>query len=453
MLVSTAAVPDTTLVGKIYKSGDSIFYPIIASVTNNRKISGYLVRWRLQTATPEALKQLSQLLGTNAQVYVGNRDGSLWTDLLRSVEKPPVELQTGEAFFEYSREGMGPVLAAASPVPGTEWITLVEFSENIILTAPARFLKWIIMVGAVIVLAGFLVAWFVSRRITRPLDEFTQAASSVASGNYSIVVPVKTNDELGKLAIAFNAMTNEVRNAKEGLEQKVQLRTGQLEAANSELEAFSYSVSHDLRAPLRSINSYANILYEDYATKLDDEAIRLTNKIISNGKKMGLLIDDLISFSQIARKEIKRQIVNMQELVKSCEIELLGAESENKYRIEYESLPPCIGDEGLLRQVWINLISNAIKYSSKKPEPRIEIGCTVNGETQTYFVRDNGAGFDMKYIDKLFGVFQRLHSNKEFEGSGIGLALTKRIINRHKGQIYAEGKIGDGACFYFSLSK
>jgi len=453
MLASFSSAPDTAIIGKIYQSRDSLFYPVIATVTDNRKISGWLVRWRMQTATPETLKQLSQILGTNAQLYFGNRDGSLWTDQLRVRESPPVNLRSGQAFFEYSRRETGTVLAALSPVPDTEWVILVEFSENVILTAPARFLRWILMAGAVIVLAGFVVAWIVSRRITRPLYKLTQAASAVAAGDYRITVPVETNDELAKLAIAFNAMTTEVQNAQEDLEQKVHLRTQQLEAANSELEAFSYSVSHDLRAPLRSINSYAGILHEDYATKLDDEAIRLTNKIISNGGKMGKLIDDLISFSHIGRKEILRQTVDMEALARSCGKELLGFENESNCRIEYGPLPPCTGDEALLRQVWFNLLANAIKYSSKKAEPKIEIGYTTTDNIQTYFVRDNGAGFDMKYRDKLFGVFQRLHNNKEFEGSGIGLALTKRIIDRHKGEIHAEGKPGEGACFYFSLSK
>jgi len=453
VLGSFATAADTAVVGRIYQSRDSIYYPVIATITDNRKIRGFLVRWRLQTATPDALKQLSQLLGTNAQLYVGNRDGSLWTDLLRARESPPVDLRSGQAFFEYSRPETGNVLAALSPVTGTEWIILIEFSENVILTAPARFLKWLLMVGAVIVLVGFFVAWLVSRKITGPLAKLTHAASSVASGDYGASVPVETNDELAKLAIAFNAMTTEVRNAREGLEQKVRLRTQQLEAANSELEAFSYSVSHDLRAPLRSISSYAGILYEDYATKLDGEAIRLTNKIISNGKKMGQLIDDLLSFSHIVRKEIVRQTVDMDALAKSCVKELLGIQNGSNFKIEYESILPCSGDEALLRQVWFNLIDNAIKYSSKKEEPKIIIGCSTNGNIHTYFVKDNGAGFDMKYADKLFGVFQRLHSDKEFEGSGIGLALTKRIIERHKGKIYAEGNVGEGACFYFSLSK
>jgi light-regulated signal transduction histidine kinase (bacteriophytochrome) len=168
---------------------------------------------------------------------------------------------------------------------------------------------------------------------------------------------------------------------------------------------------------------------------------------------MGLLIDDLISFSQTARKELIHQPVNMEQLVQSCVEELLQNEPANKYKIVVHPLLPCVGDEALIKQVWVNLISNAIKYSSKKSAPAIEIGSKNGTLMNEYYVRDNGAGFDMKYAHKLFGVFQRLHSNKEFDGSGIGLALAKRIVNRHNGEIYADAAVGEGATFYFSLFK
>ncbi|MGC4036111.1 MAG: ATP-binding protein [Chitinophagaceae bacterium] len=447
-----SAVKDTSFVGKMYQNGDTVIYPIIATVTENQNHLGFLVRWRFQITTQQSIQQFSELLGSNAQLYFGNIDGSLWTNLLTVASPPPVPVKPGNDFFDYTVKG-DPKIASTSMVAGTEWIVLIEFSKSIILKGANEFLRWLVIISLIIIAIGFVTAWLMSRRITTPLEKLTAAASSIASGEYGITVDINRNDELGELAHAFNQMSGELIMAKQGLEEQVKNRTLQLEAVNKELEAFSYSVSHDLRAPLRSINGYAAILHEDYASKLDDEAIRLTGKIMSNGKKMGQLIDDLIAFAQIAKKEIRRNIVDMKALASSCSEELLSQQSSNdKLQITTDSLPVCRGDESLLRQVWLNLISNAIKYSSKNPAPSIEIGCITENGRNTYFVKDNGAGFDMKYADKLFGVFQRLHSNKDFEGSGIGLALTKRIIARHKGNIYAEGKVGEGACFYFNLS-
>lgn len=224
----------------------------------------------------------------------------------------------------------------------------------------------------------------------------------------------------------------------------------QLQAVNKELEAFSYSVSHDLRAPLRAVNGYAKILQEDYAEKIDEDGISALQSIMNNSKKMGVLIDDLLAFSRLGRKEIATSEINMHTLVRSVRDEVLnGEEKETEFKIE--QLPPAFGDQSLIRQVWVNLISNAIKYSQRNPRPLIEIGAHSNGSTVEYYVKDNGAGFDMQYYDKLFGVFQRLHSQEEFEGTGIGLAIVQKIISRHNGTIRAEAKINEGACFYFTL--
>ncbi len=229
-------------------------------------------------------------------------------------------------------------------------------------------------------------------------------------------------------------------------------RTAELEMANKELEAFSYSVSHDLRAPLRAISGYSMILKEDYGTKLDAEANRVIDVTISNVKMMGQLIDDLIAFSQMGKNEAMHEVIDMKSLAESCVAELFQDTKENKYEVIINPLPRCYGNGSMIKQVWLNLIGNAIKYSSKKLNPRIEIGCKEDESSMhVYFVRDNGIGFDMQYAHKLFGVFQRLHNQEEFEGTGVGLALVKRIIDKHKGQVWAESTGGEGAVFYFSL--
>jgi signal transduction histidine kinase len=444
-------VTDTANIGKIYLIKDSMYYPVIARVTDKQQVIGYVVRWRLMQSNSKALEQFSQLLGTNASINIGNADGSLWTDLVKPVIGPPLDTMNGRNSLGYSRLDGKPVIASLKPIANTPWVILIEFSEQKVLEAAGRFLKWLIIIGAVLIAAGIFIAWIMSRNITRPLNKLTAAASKIAGGDYSLSVEVNRSDETGKLAHAFNIMAGQVHHSQQALEQKVQDRTSQLQEVNKELEAFSYSVSHDLRAPLRAINSYAMILKEEYGSKLDDEANRLTGKIVDNAKMMAQLIDDLISFSKIGGQELIHNVVDMKKLAESCTNELLQLEPEKKYEVHIDNLPACYGDHNLIKQVWMNLVSNAIKYSSKESAPCIEIGCEEATTMNTYFIKDNGVGFDMQHAHKLFGVFQRLHSQRMFEGTGIGLAFTKRIISKHNGDIRAEASPGKGAVFYFSL--
>jgi PAS domain S-box-containing protein len=242
-----------------------------------------------------------------------------------------------------------------------------------------------------------------------------------------------------------------IKQLNEELEQRVIDRTGQLEAANKELEAFSYSVSHDLRAPLRAVHSYTNILMEEYENRLDAEGKRLCGIISSSATQMGGLIDDLLSFSRIGRSTLSSALLEMKSVVKSAFDEVYIDSKKNKTKFAIRKLHKVKGDPVLIRLVWNNLISNAIKYSSKTNNPEITIGSVQGKGSVTYFVRDNGVGFDMQYKHKLFGVFQRLHSESEFEGNGVGLAIVQRIILKHNGTVWAEGEVGKGATFFFSL--
>lgn len=267
------------------------------------------------------------------------------------------------------------------------------------------------------------------------------------------------NPNIGAIVVNFRNITEKKNSEKvilklnAELEERVKKRTEELEQVNKELESFSYSVSHDLRAPLRSIHGYINILQEQYAPQLDEEAGRLMNIVIRNSQRMGQLIDDLLAFSKLGRTDLKRTLIPMYEMAREVAEECLKGEDGRKVSVHIDKLPDILADSATLKQVWINLISNAIKYSKKVSETKIEIGFFENEEEVTYFVKDNGAGFDMKYYDKLFGVFQRLHSIKEFEGTGVGLAIVQRIIARHGGKIWAEAKVNEGATFYFTLSK
>jgi PAS domain S-box-containing protein len=273
------------------------------------------------------------------------------------------------------------------------------------------------------------------------------------------VVPLRDGkDEIFAIMFVLIDVTHlkqaqvELARLNDELELKVQLRTDQLKEANQQLKSFTYSVSHDLRAPLRAISGYASILKEDYSAKVSDpEFDKAADLVINNATRMERLIQDLLDFSKLERQELKASRIDMNELVKAVLDNLVPPESSKKMEITLTNLKATSGDRSLLQQVWVNLLSNAIKYSSKKEFSKIAIGCTVENDMICYSVADNGTGFDMQYAHKLFGVFQRLHKVSEFEGTGVGLALVKNIVQRHGGKIWAESEKGNGARFYFTL--
>lgn len=256
------------------------------------------------------------------------------------------------------------------------------------------------------------------------------------------------------LPVLTRALTvRRLRSENRELERRVAQRTAELEAANQELEAFSYSISHDLRAPLRAVNGFAGIVLEDYGSLLPEEGQRYLERIRKGGQRMGDLIDDLLAFSRLSRQPMTRRAVDNRRLVQEIIEELAPQPASNQLELRIGELPPAVGDPALLKQVWANLISNALKYSRGRTPPVVEIGSSQDNGENIYFVRDNGTGFDMRYAEKLFGVFQRLHREEEFEGTGVGLAIARRVIHRHGGRIWAESEIGRGATFYFSLGK
>lgn len=286
-----------------------------------------------------------------------------------------------------------------------------------------------------------------SREKEKRAAELITANKKLAAAN---ILKEKRKVEKDKRAAEL-IVTNRELAYQEKRGKELTLANNELKKAQEELGSFSYSVSHDLRAPIRAINGYTQILVEDHSDNIDPDGKKILQSIINNSKKMGLLIDDLLAFSKLGRKEVFSTIINMNALVNGVLHEIITEKDQKIPIIEMEELAPSTGDPSLIKQVWVNLISNAIKYSQYKAEIRIKIASVVENDTIIYNIKDWGSGFDMAYYDKLFGVFQRLHSQEEFAGTGIGLAIVQKIVNRHHGTVWAESKLDEGSSFYFSL--
>jgi signal transduction histidine kinase len=386
-------------------------------------------------------------------------DGNLFStfpaDVLKESFPPTVNKSMGY-FFEASH------LIGFEPVVEGKLALGTLFLKSDMGAMYERFMLYAILALLIIVLS-LLLAYLLSKRmqkqITIPILRLALTAEAISNRqDYSVRAEKSGNDEIGLLTDAFNHMlgtlekqTDEIMSFNQKLEQNIKDRTHELQSANKELEAFSYSVSHDLRAPLRSIHGYMNIFSEDYFHQLDDEGKRLISVSIANARKMGQLIDDLLEFSQLGRKAMRKVEVDMKELVTDVWKEQTEMAPGREIELRMQTIHMAHAERVTIRQVWTNLISNAIKYSMNSKSAVIQIGSYLDGLNVVFYVRDNGAGFDMKYYEKLFGVFQRLHSEDEFDGTGVGLAIVARIISKHEGKVWAEAAVGEGATFYFSL--
>ncbi len=372
-------------------------------------------------------------------------------------------IQAGETVFEsvgfdqvkrlYAvsviQDARGPVLFAAVGIPSQ-----ISFA-----TANKQVGESLLLMLLVAVFVLWLGWWFSQKRLLRPVQAMSDAAQRLTSGDLTARTGIRDDrNELHILAGKFDEMAATLQKRQEEiirqnveLEARVHERTKELETLNTELEAFSYSVSHDLRAPLRHMDGFAQLLLSEPKHQEDPQTSRYLDRIIKAAKQMGMLIDELLSFSRMTRQSMMLAEVNSSELVSSLSKELSAKEEERNITWQVEPLPPVKADAAMLRQVWINLISNALKYTRGKVPTVIHISARQEGLETIFCVADNGAGFDMAYADKLFGVFQRLHRDDEFEGTGIGLANVRRIVQRHGGRTWGEGEVGKGAKFFFSL--
>ena len=339
------------------------------------------------------------------------------------------------------------VIAAYRYIPSIGW-GLVAKMDKAEAFGPLTVLRNIaIVLGGVSSIAVILVGISFSISTSRPINRLTAAAKKISNGNYDYSVEIDRHDEIGALAVSFNSMTSKLTHEINEQEKAEARLTG----LNKELEAFCYSVSHDLRAPLRGIEGFSRALEEDYADKFDLQGKDYLRRICTASHKMDNLITDLLDLSRITRSKMKHEKVDLSALVKSKALELQETEPERQVEFVIAEGDCTDGDTKLLKIAIDNLMDNAWKFTGKHSQARIEFGISLQDGESVYFISDDGVGFDMTYADKLFGAFQRLHSITEFEGTGIGLATVNRIIQRHGGNIWAEGEIGQGAKFCFTL--
>ena len=417
---------------------------------------------RSATETLAALEAEPTIL--SAGVYT--REGKLFASYIRGrkAQSPdnPVDLPQISANQPASQRFDGGYLDLSRPIifrKETMGIVAIRADLGVMLDRQLRYIGIAGLVLLISTLGAIGVSLWFQQRISRPILELAAIAESVSEAkDFSVRAKVHSRDEIGVLVETFNEMlgriqeqNQELQQARDELEQRVIERTTQFEVANKELESFSYSVSHDLRAPLRSIDGFSQALLEDHGDKLDDQGRSDLQRVHAATRRMGQLIDDMLNLARVSRGEMQREAVDLSSLVKSIAAELKAAEPERRVDLAIADGVGTQGDARLLRILLENLLRNAWKFTGKHPTAQIEFGTSQNNGKPVYFVRDDGAGFDMAYAGKLFGTFQRLHATTEFNGTGVGLATVQRIAHRHGGKVWAEGKVDQGATFYFTL--
>ncbi|OGS17845.1 MAG: hypothetical protein A3J83_08595 [Elusimicrobia bacterium RIFOXYA2_FULL_40_6] len=450
---------------------------ITAPILDSRKVLSGVVAFEVDMAPIYKLIQDVTGLGETGETLIGKKFGNevIYLNPLRndpqttlkkrvtiggSVGRPIQEASTGKkGFGEYFDYRGVKVIAAWQYIPSLDWGVVAKIDYREAFADIENLKKLVILILCIVIFLSGIMAISLAQSVSAPIKKLTEGAEIIGSGNLDYKVGTCMKDEIGTLSRSFDKMTGDLKKitaSRDELDTEITERKKaeeELKALNKELEAFTYSVSHDLRSPLRAIDGFSKILMEEYNDKLNDEGRRQFNIISANIKRMGELIDDLLELSRLGRKEITCSSINLKDILFSVINELKSNIIKRNIDFQIKEIPEAAVDRVLIKQVFINLLTNALKFTSHKNNAIIEIGGNVEGNKAIYYIKDNGVGFDMQYAHKLFGIFQRLHGQEEFEGTGIGLAIVKRIINKHGGEVWAQGKVNEGATFYFSLPK
>lgn len=449
--------------------------------------------YKFKKSHTNELKILSEVIAANAVAAIDFNDSITASEILLMLRATPhidraaLYTSDGQVLAKYQRdyssenwtppkfsdpetEFVDQYLSVYNPIEiGDRKIGYILLRADLA-TEKAQWNRYLlILVG--VMLVSLLIALYIGTKlqntITRPVMNLVDAATNVTKDkDYSIRVDEQGAKEIQELVFAFNTMLDriaqreserdhaeyELKQHRDHLEDIIHERTAELEASNKELEAFSYSVSHDLRAPLRSIHGFCQMLVEDYSEQLDQAGLDYMMRVQSNALDMGSLIEDLLQLARITRCDFHKQKLDISDLAKETIDKLKQQNPERDIDIKLQNNLIADGDEHLISVALDNLLGNSWKYTSKTAHPIIEIGSDHSGNGHDiYFVKDNGAGFDMKYADKIFLAFQRLHSKEEYPGTGVGLATVQRVIDRHGGKVWAESHIGEGTTIYFTL--
>jgi signal transduction histidine kinase len=446
--------------------------------------------WTFRDSMVQRLSTQAKIVGFNSTAALLFKDPKTASEILTALSAEPdivlagVYARDGNLFARYARDGE--LFVGDTSLPGFldtridghrfEWNYLELFQTihfegmpigRVAIRASLTTLKvWLLSylgIAALVLLASVLGSAFVSlklqQKISAPILELVKKTKTISQDKSSAVHPtIERGDEVALLVETFNQMlariqkqTKDLQEARDELERRVMDRTAQLETANKELEAFSYSVSHDLRAPLRGIDGFSQALLEDYADRLDGEGKDYLQRVRAATQRMAQLIDDMLDLSRVTRGEMTREAVDLSALAQSTAAELRKSEPDRGVKFIIAQGIQVDGDPRLLQIALENLLGNAWKFTGKKPQATIEVGVSHDNGKPVYFVRDNGAGFDMTYAGKMFGAFQRFHGAADFKGTGIGLATVQRIVHRHGGRVWAEARVEQGATFYFTL--
>lgn len=455
-LIRGLGTRDTGVVGRFLTVKDSVIYPAAAPSRVGGRLIGYLVVWRYLTATPQARQQLNQLIGAGAHLYVGNVGDNIWTDLSQAVPPPPVAVGGTTGLLRYERPGPdgGPMLATARPVRSAPWMVLIEFPMATVLAPAAIFLRDSLLIGAIILSLGLLIAWVASHRVTGPLVRLTRTAEELAGQHSPVGGLDAEGDEILRLASAFESMVTHVRESQHELENRVKTRTTELQERNEELESFAYSISHDLRAPLRAMDGFSQALLEEYGDKLDATGRQYAERVKAGARRMDLLIRDLLAYSKMTRADIKVGPIELERVVKGA---LEQVEEDARARgarvVVEERLPPVLGHESTLTQVVMNLMANGIKFVPAGRIPEIRVRSEARDGVIRLWILDNGIGIPREYHERIFRVFERLHRVDEYPGTGIGLAIVRKGVERMGGRVGLESEPDKGTSFWIDLPR
>jgi signal transduction histidine kinase len=370
----------------------------------------------------------------------------IFAELVSTPARPGADAQGSDSVRQFEAQLSSQLLILQQELLAGA-LRLADYSTERIQAAQQRVVIVILAGLALVTLTTGGAAWLINRNVLVPIRRLEQATREVASGNWNFKLDVLSNDEIGEMSRNFNAMTRSLRDSFAQIERSNQ----ELAALNQEIEAFSYSVSHDLRAPLRSMDGFSLALLEDYDDKLDDEGKDSLRRIRSASQRMGRLIDELLGLSRVTRAELTIRAVNLSEIAQEIADGLDQQQPERRVQWIIDEGITVQADRALMQIALQNLLENAWKFTAKTPHPVIRVGAHERDGTKECFVADNGVGFDMAYADRLFGAFQRLHHESEFSGTGIGLAIVQRVFRRHEGKVWVQAKPELGATFFFSL--